>query len=381
MEPNSSSHNQTVDLTRPPPDYPSPSTSGVNSSNSQQEVTTESSSNETQNAPETLSNTDSRGNATYIKMSFTFTFSISFLVLYFQFSDNSTPIVANSAIKSQSLLTPSKIFSVLSKPSVLIQGTQTLESRKHKAEPNRAELPHEKRFKSSSSGTSEEAHSSTGTTTASDASEVLSPTTQEQSAIVENQRLNSTTFETIGRSTSHKNFQVPGSSSAFIEPIKTRSAQEKRLRSTDDQTNYRNEITSHSEDQSQTTASTRVLPSDSSSTSGISNSIQKPPNSPEQPREKRFKSSDSTDSLAEAGNSSNSSSNSQPLRSFLTSRNPGRYYLVNFNQLKPPPSYNSATANASSSQVQRNCSFRIRIPLERETNGGTTSSETSDTGR
>ncbi|XP_074040580.1 uncharacterized protein isoform X2 [Leptinotarsa decemlineata] len=62
--------------------------------------------------------------------------------------DNSpTPSTSsNSPQKSQNLLTPSRIFSVIKKPNTLIRGTQTSESRKHKSED--CEEPKEKRMRS-----------------------------------------------------------------------------------------------------------------------------------------------------------------------------------------------------------------------------------------
>lgn len=54
MEPNASTHNQSIDLTRPSPDNPGPSTSGLNTSNTpQDEGTSDRISNETVNTTET----------------------------------------------------------------------------------------------------------------------------------------------------------------------------------------------------------------------------------------------------------------------------------------------------------------------------------------
>lgn len=61
MEPNSSSHAQTVDLTRPPPEYPGPSTSGFNTPSSPQESSADGPSNETSNTSESQSSNNTQG--------------------------------------------------------------------------------------------------------------------------------------------------------------------------------------------------------------------------------------------------------------------------------------------------------------------------------
>lgn len=59
MEPNISSDNQSIDLTRVPPSYPGPSTSGLSTSNTLQDVTSDRMSNENPNTTEAQCNSDS----------------------------------------------------------------------------------------------------------------------------------------------------------------------------------------------------------------------------------------------------------------------------------------------------------------------------------
>lgn len=300
---------------------------------------------------------------------------------------DSTQSSTNSNIKSQSLLTPSKIFSVLNKPSVLIQGTQTTESRKHKSEQNSTELPHEKRFKSSSSDTNEDGPCSSGTVT--NTSSVASSTVEENPS--------SETVENTSTNLPHNSLQKSGAISAFTEPIKTRTTQEKRHRTADEEQSGRGKGAPAYTDQpgpapnmKDTDTKKSKLPSTNSSPpkTSTSNNTQQPPGSPEQPREKRFKSSDSSESLNDTGTSSNSPVMSDARRRTLLGHS--KYYPL-------PPGYYSAARDANASRntnasretnagraanttgaSQQDCSFRIRIPLERERSSETNSSGTND---
>lgn len=299
----------------------------------------------------------------------------------FLIADNPSSSTSNATIKSQSLLTPSKIFSVLSKPAVLIQSTQTSESRKHKSDSNSTEIPNEKRFKSSSSSSSKQC------TSDMTANEELSGRVDVGSSTFEEGTLNvektSTSNKSSGPGTIPKSLQMPGTSSAFTEPIKTRPTTEKRHRSSDDES--KNDAVPNSNEQSvsENASSTETHESSisnvasPSSTGTTSKNVSKLSQSSEQPSEKRFKSSENTDSQADPGASSNSSNSSQPVRTSVPARNQGRYCFVDFNSMKPPPSYSSAMAGANSSQ--RPCSFKIRIPLEREANSDAPNGAANDT--
>lgn len=263
----------------------------------------------------------------------------------------------------------------MNKPSVLIQGTQTTESRKHKSEASSSEIPHEKRFKSSSSDTNDDRPGTSGMTTNPSSSagpsrvDGVFPTNEESVGVVkENATIN--VGEPSGPSTSHKSLQKAGSS-AFTEPVRTRATQEKRHRnSEDDSSSNRTQVdqsTSSNLKKGLAPSKGSSLNEPSSSRSDSTSNVQKTPNSPEQPREKRFKSSENSESLNEAGCSSNSPSNSKSTEnSSLAPRNQGKNSSVDSAKLKPPPSYNATMSPANSSQGQRDCSFGIRIPLERE---------------
>lgn len=291
------------------------------------------------------------------------------------------PNAPYSAIRYQSLLTPSKIFSVLNKPSVLTQITQTSESRKHKSESNSTELPNEKRFKSSSSTPSTEPTPGTSSQTAnerissntSSSTDVFKLETESTDEIIDQNLNNSTDANSSSDSiesrsmptepspgpSSHRTLQKEGAPSAFSEPVKMKSLHEKRHRSSDDSASGNEETCSVTNNQDIGTKSKRsksvteniIEPSNESSVaSGATDETHKPPDSPEQPREKRFKSCDSQE---DTGASSNILSNSQSARTSLLSRTMGKCHFVDFNQLKPPPSYNSATTTTNSSKRQK----------------------------
>lgn len=74
MEPNNSSPNQTIDLTRPPPDYPGPSTSGLSTPSSQQETDSNRTPDNDQNASEPQTETNTEGiffSLQYFKVAYT----------------------------------------------------------------------------------------------------------------------------------------------------------------------------------------------------------------------------------------------------------------------------------------------------------------------